>query len=518
MNNAGQAIHIKKEILVRIIEAFFAENFEEEARLIPYIMRPKGMEVPYRCCVYKERAIIKDRTIAGLGFSIEDDDETVSLAKYAKKALERKKVNEKNLTVLQAACKGCATNRIYVTDLCQGCIARPCLSACKFGAVSIENGRSVIDDEKCKKCQMCVNACPYKAIVKISVPCEDACPVGAIKKDETGFASIDFEKCITCGKCISACPFGAVHERSQIVDILKAIKSNKKVIAMIAPSIAGQFPGNIYQLKTAIIKAGFDDVYEVAQGADITASNEAKEFTERMKGANERANEWLNAWVNEGVEEYGAEEKQKQVEEKNEHNFMTTSCCAGYNQLIKKHLHEIKPYVSETKTPLYYTAELVREKYPDAVTVFISPCVAKRAEVYENDNVDYLMNFEELGALFVAKQIQITELDEGKYIKEASKQARNFGFSGGVAESVKASLKDEKAVKACIINGLNKDSIKQLKKYAQAGECEGGCNLIEVMCCEGGCVGGNATINNQKTAKKIIEKFSDTSDDIKKIE
>ena len=483
MNNSGQTIHLKKEILVRIIKAFLSNDFEHQTRLIPYDMRPKGMEVPYRCCVYKERAIIKDRTIAGLGFPIEEDDETVSLADYAKQALERKEISDKNLTVLQTACKGCATNRIYVTDLCQGCVARPCQSTCKFGAISIVNGRSVIDDTKCKKCQMCINACPYKAIVKISVPCEDSCPVGAIKKDETGFASIDHDKCINCGRCTAACPFGAVHERSQIIDILKAIKSDKKVIAMVAPSIISQFPGNIYQLKTAIINLGFDDVYEVAQGADITANTEAKEFTERME---------------------------------NGQNFMTTSCCAGYNQLIKKHLPEIKPFVSDTKTPLYYTAEIVKKEHPDAITIFVSPCVAKRAEGYDNKNVDYVMNYEELGALFIAKKIQIAELDEGKYTVEASKQARNFGYSGGVAESVKKSLKDEDSVKPCIINGLNKDSIKQLKKYATDGVCEG-CNLIEVMCCEGGCIGGNATINNQKTAKKLIDNFTQNSEDISKI-
>ena len=483
MNNSGQTIHLKKEILVRIIKAFLSDNFEQQARLIPYDMRPKGMEVPYRCCVYKERAIIKDRTIAGLGFPIEEDDETVSLANYAKQALERTQISDKNLTVLQTACKGCATNRIYVTDLCQGCVARPCQSTCKFGAISIINGRSVIDDSKCKKCQMCINACPYKAIAKISVPCEDSCPVGAIKKDETGFASIDYDKCINCGRCTAACPFGAVHERSQIIDILKAMKSDKKVIAMIAPSIAGQFPGNIYQLKTAIINSGFDDVYEVAQGADITANTEAKEFTERM------------------------EEGQK---------FMTTSCCAGYNQLIKKHLPEIKPFVSDTKTPLYYTAEIVKKENPEAITVFVSPCVAKRAEGFENPNVDFVMNYEELGALFVAKKIQIMDLEESKYVVEASKQGRNFGYSGGVAESVKKSLKDEDSVKPCVINGLNKESIKQLKKYAASGVCEG-CNLVEVMCCEGGCIGGNATINNPKTAKKLIDNFTQNSEDISKI-
>ena len=484
MSNVGQAIHIKKEILVRIIKAFLSEDFEEQARLIPYDMRPKGMEVPYRCCVYKERAIIKNRTLAGLGFSIEEDDETVSLAKYAKRAIERKEIDEKHLTVLQSACKGCTSNKIYVTDLCQGCVARPCVSSCKFGAISIVNGRSVIDETKCKKCQMCVKACPYNAIVKVSVPCEDACPVGAIKKDETGFASIDFDKCISCGKCISACPFGAVHEKSQIIDILKSMKQGKKVIAMIAPAIAGQFPGNIYQLKSAIKKAGFTDVYEVAQGADITANNEAKEFLERIE---------------EG------------------HNFMTTSCCAGYNQLVKKHLPEIKSYVSTTGTPTYYISEIVKKEIPDAVTVFVSPCASKRTEGFENPNVDYVMNFEELGALFVAKKIQITECEEDSYVVESSKQARNFGFTGGVADSVKASLNDDTIIKPCVINGLNKESIRQLKKYANSGECENGCNLVEVMCCEGGCIGGNANINNQKTAKKLIENLSSQSKEINKI-
>ena len=175
------------------------------------------------------------------------------------------------------------------------------------------DGRAQIDEKKCKKCQMCVKACPYNAIVKLSVPCEDVCPVGAIKKDETGFASINFDKCISCGRCIAACPFGAVHEKSQIIDILKAMKNGKKVVAMIAPAIAGQFRGNLYQLKSAIIKAGFKDVYEVAKGADKTARNEAREFVERMEGVND----WLDSWVNDIVSD-----------DDDKKTFMTTSCCA----------------------------------------------------------------------------------------------------------------------------------------------------------------------------------------------
>lgn len=477
MNNNGQSIHLKKEILIRLVKAFFSDDFAENTRLIPYDMRPKGAEVPYRCCIYKERAILKDRAIAGLGFQIEEDDERKSLHTYAKEALKRTELDNRNLTVLQAACKGCVSSQIHVTDLCQGCVARPCETTCKFGAISIVDGKSHIDTTKCKKCKMCMNACPYSAIVQTTVPCEAACPVGAISKDETGFASIDFEKCISCGKCIAACPFGAVHERSQLIDILKAIKSDKKVVAMIAPSIVGQFPGTLYQLKTAILKAGFDEVIEVAQGADITTKNEAAEFKERM--------------------EEGA-------------SFMTTSCCAAYNNLVAKHLPEIKPFVSTTKTPLYYTAELVKNAEPDTITVFVSPCVAKRSEGKANDNVNFVMSYEELGAVFIGRQIDVLNCEETEFETKSSKQGRKFGVSGGVASAVQFLAPE---AKPCIINGLNKTTIKELKQYATKGECAG-CNIVEVMSCEGGCAGGNATINQPRISAKQLNQLLENSEDI----
>ena len=186
-------------------------------------------------------------------------------------------------------------------------------------------------------------------------------------------------------------------------------------------------------------------------------------------------------------------------------------------ELVKKHLPEIKPFVSETHTPLYYTAEYVKQTIPDAVTVFIGPCVAKRAEGDDNPNVDFVMSFEELGALFMAKKIEVSECDEAQYNVESSKQARNFGVTGGVTEAVKKALKDERMVKPLVISGLNKETIKQLKIYAQTNSCENGCNLIEVMCCSGGCIAGNATINNVKTAQKQIKDNIADSKEIEKI-
>ena len=144
-----QTSRLKREILARIIRAYLGDNFEEEVRLIPYKMRPQGSDVPFRCCVHKERAILRDRVIASLGFDIEEALDSDLLSNIAKAANERTKVEEYPLTLLQTACNECVPARIHVTDLCQGCVARPCESACRFGAIKVENGKSRIDQTKC---------------------------------------------------------------------------------------------------------------------------------------------------------------------------------------------------------------------------------------------------------------------------------------------------------------------------------------------------------------------------------
>lgn len=396
-----------------------------------------------------------------------------------------KKSDNKNddeiLYVSKSSCRGCVTNQIFITNLCQNCTAKPCQFVCKMQAIESVNDVSIINQEKCKKCQMCIKVCPYNAIVKREAPCEKVCPVDAITKDKENKATINYDKCISCGKCIMSCPFGAINEKTQVIEVLQAIKNGKKVAGMFAPSIAGQFEGGIYQLKSAMLKAGFKYVYEIANGADITIKNEAQEFKERIKQGE---------------------------------NFMTTSCCAGYNQLIKKHLPEIKPYVSNTRTPLYYTAELVKKEISDVITIFITPCTAKRVEVLENPNVDYVMSVEELESLFIVKNINVSECEETQYCIESSKQGRNFCTTGGVADSIKQIINDESSLKPLIINGINKETIKQLRQYAKNGYCENGCNLIEVMCCEGGCLGGCDNITPQKKSQKMINDLLEKSKDL----
>ncbi|MBE6448238.1 MAG: 4Fe-4S dicluster domain-containing protein [Alphaproteobacteria bacterium] len=468
-NNANL---MRTKILIKLAESYLENKFEDADR-IPLSLRPKDGEVS-RCCVYKDRAVLKYRCMAGLGHCPEEEvDELTSLKEYGQEALKRTQAPKNKLSVIDVACSACIKSQYVITDVCRGCFAQPCRLNCPKQAISIVNGRAHIDPDLCVNCGKCYEVCPYHSVVKIPVPCEEACPVGAITKDEHGKEHIDTEKCISCGKCLASCPFGAIVERSQMIDVIKQIKeTDKKVIAMLAPAIAGQFPGSLNNLAGALKKFGFSDVIEVAVGADITTQKEAAEFIERMEAGQP---------------------------------FMTTSCCPAYYRATQVHLPEIRPFVSETRTPMYYTAELMKQEQPDCITVFVGPCLAKRAEAETDSNVDYVLTFEELGAMLVASGINVDECEEIPFGKISHAQGRLFPVSGGVAGAVadmvngKADFRPEK------IDGLTKENIKLLKRYAAKG---GESNMLEVMCCEGGCVSGPGCIALSKRAARAVDAYA----------
>lgn len=463
----NQALHFKRQALREVIKAFDAGNLETSAYRIPYTVIPADAKLDVRCCVYKERAVFRKRTLAALGAAVEADDEATSLNDYAKQALTRTDLPQTPITVLDIACKACKKARHIVTEACQGCLTRACLDACKFGAITITNGKSHIDPDKCKNCGQCKNACPYNAITYVPVPCEQACPVDAIHKDENGRAQIDFKKCISCGHCMDACPFGAIMERSQLVDILHAIKEGKKVCAMVAPSIVGQFDATLPQLVSAIEKLGFAKVTEVALGADVTTTNEAKELIERLERGDK---------------------------------FMTTSCCSAWIQAVKRHLPALQPYVSHTKTPMSYTADI--EKANGFITVFIGPCVAKRMEGLEDPHVDFVMTYEELGTLLDTRGIDPAQCAEAALNPAVSGEGRYYGVTGGVAKAVESAINGKRPIKLQTISGLDKKAMLLLNAYAKG---VGDFQLLEVMSCKGGCIGGPCTRCSQAKAIKPIQ-------------
>ena len=142
------------------------------------------------------------------------------------------------MQVIPSACNACPENCYQVTDRCMGCVAHPCREVCPRGAISMKNGKSVIDQEKCIKCGKCKAVCPYDAISHQVRPCAGACGVGAIKNDEKGRAVIDNDLCVSCGQCMVNCPFGAIADKSQIFQLIRAMQSGNKIIAQVAPAFA----------------------------------------------------------------------------------------------------------------------------------------------------------------------------------------------------------------------------------------------------------------------------------------
>ena len=275
------------------------------------------------------------------------------------------------------------------------------------------------------------------------------------------------------------CPFGAITERSQLVDVLKYLTSDKPLVAMIAPAIVGQFSADMPQIVSALKQLGFDDVVEVAHGADATVRHETAEFAERVQRGEA---------------------------------FMTTSCCPSYTEAVNKHMPNLKANVSDTATPMHYTAQFVRTTWSDSLNVFIGPCVAKRHEALNDKLVDFVLSFEELGALFIAKHIDVQKCApvESSYI--GSRLGRGFPISGGVTEAIKRSTDVE--LNPVLVDGLTKKSLRQLKGFAK--ECPG--NFVEVMACEGGCMAGPNVICNPRLANKSLQKLLSATEDESVIE
>lgn len=479
---------IKRDILIRIIKLLLDGNLEKGVHYIPKEMAPRGKE-PIGCCIYHDREILRQRVIARLGCSLENYDDEKTLADYAAEALNREKPTWPMLTVLDEACNACVKSHYLVTNGCQACIARPCMMNCGKKAITIQNHRARIDEEKCVNCGLCMNNCPYHAIIKIPVPCEEACPVGAISKDENGKERIDYHKCIFCGNCMRECPFGAMMDKSQIVDVIKHILEGKQVVAMYAPAITSQFKASSEQFENALLQLGFSEVLEVAKGADITADLEAKEFEERMARGDK---------------------------------LMTTSCCPAYVRAVRRHVPDLNPCISSTRSPMHYIAEYAKKEYPDCISVFIGPCLAKRREGLDDEYVDYVLSIEEINAFFMAKEIDFKNPIEEPLTHHKSEPAthsgRNFAMSGGVANAVRLRLQDQSILRAAEINGLGKEGMKKLAEYGkiQAGKLpytDQTPNLVEVMSCEGGCIAGPCVITNPKVAAVQLKKYVDSGKD-----
>lgn len=441
--NDVSIVRFKHDIMTEVCRLAWegALTTDNRERLV-YKVIP-GPKPTYRCCVYKEREIVRQRIRLACAESVEKDPD-----------------NRNVVQVIEAACDACPIASYTVTDNCRFCLGKSCLNSCHFNAISPGPLKMHIAPDLCKECGMCAKSCPYGAIVHLERPCKKACPVEAITYDENGLCLINEQKCIQCGHCIHACPFGAIGSKTYLVQIIEAIKAGKEVYAMCAPSTEGQFGDKITMasIGKALKALGFTDMVEVGLGGDMTAAYEALEWSEARK----------------------------------EGRKMTTSCCPAFKNMLKKHFPEqYEQNMSSTVSPMCGVSRYLKYIHPGCVTVFVGPCIAKKGEAEDKSvtgNADYAITFGEFRALMRSKNIEL-EADEDAY-QEASVFGKRFASSGGVAGAVIECMQER---------GEDTTDIKLLK-CAGGGDCKKALlmlklgrmqeDFMEGMICAGGCVGG----------------------------
>ncbi|MBQ7064944.1 MAG: 4Fe-4S dicluster domain-containing protein [Firmicutes bacterium] len=471
ITNDKGIVELKHEILREICSLAWEDRLTaEEVEKIPYRISP-GPKPQYRCCIYKEREIVRGRIRLAMGQSPEPDHPTKNV-----------------VAVIPAACDDCPIQDYYVTDICRFCLGKSCLNSCKFGAITPGDTRMRIDPNKCKSCGMCASACPYGAIIHQERPCKKACPVGAISYDEAGICKIDEAKCIHCGHCIHDCPFGAIGSKIYCVDVIRAIREGKRVVAMCAPATEGQFGNRIgmASIRKALKQLGFADMVEVGLGGDMTAAFEAQEWIEARK----------------------------------EGRIMTTSCCPAFISMLHHHFPKIyEENKSSTVSPMVAVSRYLKYQDPDCVTVFIGPCIAKKGETLNElitDSADYALTYGEIVAMMDSRGITPEPIDET--YQEASIFGKKFAGSGGVAGAVLEVMKElgEDTEGIRLLTCAGGDECKKAMLLLKAGKLD--VDFVEGMICPGGCVGGPSKHQTEKLVLKARTELLSKADDRKILE
>lgn len=472
---------IRHKVYVEVAKAGFESTDEtliHDIEAIPYnIVEEKAK---YRESIYRERAVASERVRLAMGLSLRPENKAVHLTDgLAASNIDEKYYEPPLMQVIPSACAACPPNKYIVSNMCRGCVAHPCMQACPKGAISMKDGKSYIDQDKCIKCGKCKAACPYDAISHNIRPCEQACGVKAIGSDEQGRASILEDKCVSCGMCMVSCPFGAISDKSQIFQLARALSEGEQIIAEIAPAFTGQFGDNINarNLKAALEELGFSQVYEVALGADIGAVAEAHHYVEKVATG--------------------------------ELPFLLTSCCPSWAMLAKKYFPDMIDEVSQELTPMVATARTIKKEHPNAKVVFIGPCAAKKLEAMRRtvrSDVDFVVTFEELQGMFDAKGIDLSEYEAESSFHNATGAGRGYAVAGGVASAIEKCVNEYyPGVEVKIEHAEGLADCKKILSMAKIGRMNG-C-LIEGMGCPGGCVAGAGTNIPVPKAQKKVKEF-----------
>ena len=280
----------------------------------------------------------------------------------------------------------------------------------------------------CKNCYKCIRHCPVKAI-----------------RFSGNQAHIIGNECILCGQCFVVCPQNAKEIVDETEKVKVLLQSGAPVIASLAPSFIANYDGvGVNSMRKALKKLGFYDVEETAVGATIV-----KNEYERMIKEDDR-------------------------------DIIISSCCHSINLLIQKHYPFALNYLADVMSPMQAHCQDIKNRYHNAKTVFIGPCVAKKDEAeHYKGIVDAVLTFEELTEWLNSENIEL----EKEKDNDVFSRARFFPTTGGILKTMEL---DNSEYTYLALDGVENciDALKDIEN-GKIHKC-----FIEMSACVGSCIGG----------------------------
>lgn len=315
--------------------------------------------------------------------------------------------------------------------------------------------------------------------------CMEVCPFHAIHPGEAGEVVIDCDLCVGCSLCVQECRARKLTNSKDVISALRAIRSHKGLVyALIAPAFLGQFSSEVTpgKLRTALKVIGFDGMIEVALFADILTLKEALEFDKNIL---------------------------------TEEDFQLTSCCCPmWIAMIRRIYKDLVPHVPPAVSPMIASGRSVKIMHPDALTIFIGPCLAKKAEAKEKDiagAVDFVLTFKEIQDIFNILEIDPAKMDESEK-DHSSRAGRIYAHTGGVSEAVRMTLQKINPNRKITIHTRHADGVPSCKamiKEILSGKLTA--NFFEGMGCVGGCVGGPRVLIPHEEGRVNVGRYGATA-------
>jgi iron only hydrogenase large subunit-like protein len=232
------------------------------------------------------------------------------------------------------------------------------------------------------------------------------------------------------------------------------------------------------KLRSAFKSVGFGGMVEVALFADILTLKEALTFDRNVRTGED---------------------------------FMLASCCCPvWIAMVRRSFAQYMRKMPDAVSPMIACGRAVKRLEPSAVTVFIGPCIAKKAEARETDiadAVDYVLTFEEIRDIFDAFHIDFAQIAEDDR-EHSSRSGRLYGRTGGVSEAVRDTVRRLNPHRFIDVRAEQADGTKNCRELLQSlGEGRITANYLEGMGCPGGCVGGPKVLLDADAGKDRIEAY-----------